>query len=1092
MNKTNDMRMLLFLVFFFGKMGFGFAQNVNAFSEVTSIYKITDDEAEALFHKKDMELTDKFFHTPVDTFSSNNYYRTELIGHYLFVKAIGSQLHVDLKNYNSIHAIALNNQRDLALQVIDSLGIKIEHAQILLGKKEIPFDQKTKSYRKRKKYTGGFLTIKANGETLFYRLNRKDNTPIFSKKWQRFRSTKIGRILIPPYYLNKSKATKGYIALNKPKFLPGDTVKVKAYFTNHKGKPFKKKLQLNLVDGDSYHKTSLHKVELSPTTPGAYLYQFVLSDSLNLDSYYYLNFSYAKRKKNNIKVMSHYFYYEDYQLDEVDYFFRSKQDEYSKGESIIFFAEGKDKNGWTVPHGKVNLIATRGDVDEFYTKEISIPDTLWEHIQYLDSRGETQILFPQNILPEVKMDINIEAQFSNSNGELQTENLEFIYDALEEKIIAKIENGFVVAEYFLNGKSVEKEVELWKDNDEQIDQESIVKLPYKERINPFCNYYSFDTDKAGAELEFENYGYRSDPLDIKPDINLLGNRTPDSIFTTIINPHRIPINYQIRTKNNILTEGVTEEKIWNYQLRKTGGAPFFVYFQYVWGGKPYEKEATYFHVSKLLTIKTDQPSTVEPGEQIQVKVTVKDQNEKPRKNVNLAAGAINAQFEILENVLEPTVNHKRPRKPRLYNSFKLAKIKSISKTLNLSTKWYDNLQLSESLFYRLRYPKDGFHMESDSITADTFYRDIPQFAPYLVKDGKDVPIYLIYCNRQLVYYYGVNDAPPYSFVGQEGMNQIVIRGRDFTYTVDSVFLKAGHKLEFSIDVDNFAKSSFSKNIKIQPANPELSHQEKGLLQRKILHIRNYNSKQKNYVWQGTWNIHQLPSNFRYIATVGPFLQMPIQFLERDGWNNQFAFEPGYTHVVLKGRERLYQHDFFPFKKKMVLPEKIAAQYPGKIIYSPKQIEVKSPFIEKLGSFKSSSSSNNNKGGTYQFKIKKGKEVGFYKFAIVLLEDDTTFTVYNNYTDEIHNLEPKKYTLIVFSSTGNYIKKEFTIQRDTLLYHDLSDEIITIDSSQLLFNKIFTTYLAQYQKENGKTFSPPPTTIPRYDYLGDIGIRGKIS
>ena len=45
----------------------------------------------------------------------------------------------------------------------------------------------------------------ANGETLFYHLNRKDKASIFSKKWQRFRSTKIGRILIPPYYFKNSK-----------------------------------------------------------------------------------------------------------------------------------------------------------------------------------------------------------------------------------------------------------------------------------------------------------------------------------------------------------------------------------------------------------------------------------------------------------------------------------------------------------------------------------------------------------------------------------------------------------------------------------------------------------------------------------------------------------------------------------------------------------------------------------------------------------------------------------------------------------------------------------------------------------------------
>ena len=184
MNKTNDMRMLLFLVFFFGKMGFGFAQNVNAFSEVTSIYKITDDEAEALFKLPTLEMEDKYFHTFVDTFSTNRYHKNEsLNGHYLFVKAVNDELNVLLESFLTVSAVTLNNRRDLTIQVIDSLGKVIENAEVFFGKKKLKYDKSIQAFRKKKTNKGGFLKVKANSETVFYQVNDREKISVFKKRY---------------------------------------------------------------------------------------------------------------------------------------------------------------------------------------------------------------------------------------------------------------------------------------------------------------------------------------------------------------------------------------------------------------------------------------------------------------------------------------------------------------------------------------------------------------------------------------------------------------------------------------------------------------------------------------------------------------------------------------------------------------------------------------------------------------------------------------------------------------------------------------------------------------------------------------------
>jgi hypothetical protein len=56
--------------------------------------------------------------------------------------------------------------------------------------------------------------------------------------------------LFDPYhcnYYNKfSEKHKGYLVFNKPKYMPGDTVKFKAFIINKKGKPIKGKVDVML------------------------------------------------------------------------------------------------------------------------------------------------------------------------------------------------------------------------------------------------------------------------------------------------------------------------------------------------------------------------------------------------------------------------------------------------------------------------------------------------------------------------------------------------------------------------------------------------------------------------------------------------------------------------------------------------------------------------------------------------------------------------------------------------------------------------------------------------------------------------------
>lgn len=1089
MIKLNNMRILLLLIFILGKMTFGLAQYTAPKSPITAIYKITDEEAEMFFKFPETEMKDKYFHTLVDTFSNRKYLKKETLnGHFLFVKATIDNLDVLLESFLTISAVPLNNRRDLTIQVIDSLGKVIENAELFFEKKKLKYDKSIQGFRKKKTNKGGFLKVKANGETVFYQVYDRDKISIFKKRYYRFRSTKIGWIVTTPFRWGgkvwsffkhgfrdhwwswnifrrrkKDKSHQGYVVLNQPKYQPGDTVKVKAYLTNHKGKPLTRDLQLKFYQR---YNRPISTVSISPNSKGNYVYEFVLGDSLKLDQSYGLDFFYKKKKKT-IRVMAHYFRYEDYQLNEVDYTFEATKKEYGSDEKIILLAEGKDKNGWTIPDGNLELIATTSSVLKYYNNEVIIPDTLWKLTQALDTRGQTQLIFPKENLPAVFMRINLHAKFSNSNGELYAESTTIIYDAKKktnEEIKVTLEDEFIVAKYFVDGKEQNTQAELLIETmDINLETERQVQLPFKERINPFIEDYDIDTENVGGYFSADDQEYQ-------PDISAFGKQTKDSIFVTFRNPRRLPITFQLRSKNNLITKKQTDEKTFQLVLKSKNQKAVFLYYQYIWGGQSFEKKVPIHFYKNLLSINVEQPKAVEPGQNVQFKVSVRTAKDKPAKNVNLAAGAINSQFNSLKNIKEPKVKYKSSKSPFEFDTFNLEQKNSIRNNKKITTRWYDELQLDTSLYYQILFPKQGVHIESFPINSpDTFYQDVAQFAPYLVKDGKMESIYLIYCNRKLVYYYGVDNSPAYSFIGLEGPNQITIRTREFIYTIENLMLKKGEKVELSIDVDNYWKSDFKKNISRKAATKEFTLAEKELLNRKIFTLKNFYPKKKVFVWQDETNIHffyggHKIKNYR----LGPFYSNnELRLLVQDDWSNTFKFEPGYNYEILKNRERLYKSNLFDYNKKYILPYSTPRKQVGQLVFSPNKIQAKTSFYDRLSNTFLNNSQRKRESNTghfifqYNSRNKKGSSI----YAIALIENDSTINIYRPNIRQFKYLPPKDYTMILFTPQGNYLKKEFTIRANETLFQDWNNNAFTVDTSRTLFKEMMLKHSEERWDKN---------------------------
>lgn len=922
------------------------------FAQQDLVYQITPKEYSQL--EKGEQITEKYLHTLVDSISrENSALVVEQLGYFIKAYPQEEALELEVIANHSITIVLLNNQKDFSLRVIDSTGQEVENATLFWENRRIPYHLKTKSYRL-KNWTkkAGKIEVWVGEEVAFFDITDEthryyvyENPRIpfkqrlaapfrgiarWSKRvwWETKNWVEDGGFW-DPYH---EQTYKGYLVFNQPKFRPNDTLKIKGYFTNKKGKPLNRPLQLQLLENYS----SKYSTTIKPTRKGVYMAEIALHDSLNLtlDKTYSVSF-YDSKKHSRVKA--HSFRLEDYQLDEVNYSLSSNKKTYERGEKIMIKAEGKFKTGQYIPDGLVRLVVHTNifekklSKDHFYAEIVAIKDTLWQTEIQLSSQKATQILIPTDKLPKARIPIYVDAIFTNSNGEIHQKQL--VFDLTKPKSIQFSLDGAYVKGVFTEGDSIEDKMVRWTATGGVIEHGKLVKLPYQEKVNGYQTTYNIYNP---IHEELVSFRYSQSP----DSVLVNGTHTGKDLSITIQNPRELPINFQLYRGKNLVEEGHSKQA--NIIIKKgiNTKQAYSLKYQYFWGSQPKQAEREFIFYKKELKIAIEQPEKVVPGAQVPIKITVENFRGKKIKGVELTAGAINAKFGDPKNFSNLEIDYKISKKPSPRPEFDHDETEWPEDRIPMTQKWVDKTQLKEDLFYRLRYYHDGIYMQYDTITKDSFYADFAQFSPYLMKNGRAQPIYLIYCNNKLVYYHDVDDNPPYAFIGHEGYNHISIRTLDYIYEIDSVFLKNGQKLELAIDAERYAESKAPVTITKSSTTKLLSPFEKQLLQKTVLVLKSYPGMHQ--VFQGKKNIHIFPVNYydrkKLNYKIAPFhTSEPISYLKKDGFYRTFYFEPNYSYHISHNRERLHEYQWL--KDKQVLPVKLPLQRPRQIVYSPTDLKL---------------------------------------------------------------------------------------------------------------------------------------------------------
>ncbi|GHT17278.1 hypothetical protein FACS189429_0980 [Bacteroidia bacterium] len=888
-----------------------FGQGRNALAErrtsaLTYIYRIADSEAKTLLLKTLEKIEQNLFYDFVDSFPADSTYRKPLAaGHYLFVKTVENRQTADYRFVPAFDVLTLNNNTDLCIQVIDLQGNIVTDAEVRVKSKLLKLDKKTNCYTDKKSYKKGILSVNYKGVTAFYRLEREMNNTSLRRgmNFVLYR-TPLNLVSIPVYYAAHPQSTKwrlesafrwtkegfqrlfdkdfdgnedwrfeqkhsGYFVFNKPKYLPHDTVKFKAFIVKKSsGKPVKEPIKAVLYD---YNSKAHTLAVLNPYNAGGYEFSFVLHDSLNLklDRQYRIELVENKEDYEERRFINGYFQYEDYELSKLKLTVRVPEKQQFAGVPFSVFAKAADENDLQVMDARLKIFAKPQNINRLHENLTYVRDTLFYFEKPLLPTGETEIALPDSLFPKANLSYRITFALLTSDNQTltKTENVNYFYR--DKKIELSLENDSVSVIYRENNIRKQKNVKIFAADNFQ--NETFVYqgiTPFSLPLNPFYKTYTAAADSAKTTLDISAQN---------PMLGCYSQRTGDSVFFNVQNPRNLTFTYNIYKKNTEKTRGAGTSL--NYRTKERSAQNYFVSMRYLWGGAVKDETYRIPFYDRRLNVDVVQPALAFPGQKVETEIRITDKNGKPVQNVDITAFALTSKFNYAPPVL-PDFSKKYPNK-NIVNNFKIKDLDNKKHSEILNRQYWENLaQLDTIEFYKFLYPaKDSIYRYE--MPAPDF---ISQFAPFVFdENGNLQPVHVIYLDSRPVYFGWATNEQPYSFRADAGNHHIRLRLADREIVLSKINIPPAKKLIFSMrnDIRQYGIANYEKK-------KELSEQEQNTLYRYIFPYRNNFGNKFAFIRNGD-NIQLLsqPNNKSYypanFALAGP-ISGNVHFTIRDGYS----------------------------------------------------------------------------------------------------------------------------------------------------------------------------------------------------------------
>ncbi len=1059
---------LIFLPIFLGFIQICFGQQslqkIWRKSHQAFLYKISADSAEKYLEEGIGDVDHLLKQQPLMQFAIDRInHDTIPIGNYLIISVQDFMINAQYYCSSKILPYVINNQVRPQIFLRDKEGNTFTNAKLWVDKKAASLNALSGSFIvENKNPDESIVKIVVGPDTSFGEISVSEENYISISKQRaaRLRSNKIGKIItwvpdrIKYLVTNKPKnwvrkkyktnvAGKGYVLFNKSKYFPSDTIKLKAYLLNRKGKQYKSIVKIHLAYSSKNGNVDRLLTTLKPATAGAYVYEFATGDTLPNDTRYTLRFLDKKNRliyRGNFKI-------EDYLLDEVaTYDIKSLQKKYFTGDTLQFNASAKDANGLALMDGMVKLILLRGNIKDYYQEQVFVPDTLWQQEQKLAVEGDTKFFIPTDSFPDADIMLQAVAIFKNSNNEIQEKTAEAEYYASNAKIDVKVENGMLSAIYYHKGKAANAKGFMKND---LTDDPVAIQFPYTAKIDPQVEEYDFYIeDENGNDITYAVFN-------VEAAYRVAFSRTQrmDTSGFELYNPNKVPVYYSIYDKDKVIFASSSSEENITWRQKMPVGKIYYLRWQYYWAGEERTDNENIALLSKLMSAEIGGSSTVYPGQVDTITVKLKDYKQNKVQGVNITAVSYNSQFAKDINVPEPPYIEKfHGKRPLMHDEFEIDDI-SVSKNFSLGKhqQWRKVFGLDTMPYYTFLFPDSNMQMVKTRIA-----QLLPQVAVYAVQNGVPQEIYMLYINRELVYYNGVTDKGLNAASLFPGYAQVGMRLKDKYIGVDSIYLQPYYKHDIVFDIDKQGK-----DFKVKEADIFWSSQEKLILNNRILRIENNSRNNNGYVWQDD-KAYYLGNSGEHV--VGPFINLDsIQFYKPGDFDFKFSFEPGYRYRITPKMVRLEKIPLVSFEKKVYLPTKKTTWELGDTLTALPKISYEkkitaTAFLEQQGN---NFYQNNYNSGRIQIQMPKDSVIAFT--VLYNKENPALSRVLWGSVNILYNIPFGNYSLILVtknlaylmmesitvSSTGTYCikfhKPKYTVKNEmvaTIIQQQLQRKIIS--------------------------------------------------
>lgn len=887
-------------------------------SYYTFIYKISNEQAKVLYNDI-WDLDTTFLHNLFDSYPTDSAYKKKLpVGHFVFVKTVNEDLSCTLQSVNNLNMSLLNNHRDLVMVFNDSLGRELHDLKVEVRSKRIPFQKSIKAYRLKKSNKKGIVSAQYQGHVSYFEIDRSYNNTFFVRTGRKISQTfPVNHIISPVFYIKdnvsriiygdrliapgiyhrvarifKPKAHSGYLVFNKPIFRPNDTLRLKGFVTTRKAKPIRKAVDVYL---NKYYPDPFSKKigTVTPFRKGGYQFEIRLSDSLNLK----LDESYSVelRDKKGNALLSSRFRYEEYELKKNTYSVRSERK--TKLKPATLYLKGEDSNEMPLFDVRVDILLKPRNVKKYYQPEVFVPDTLWFYQTKLDPIGETKINIPDSVMPAVSFGYEAAVAFYNAENERTVKTVSLDHDTQPFPIKIEIENDSLKVTNLDPQKPATGNIMLTRFIEPHNFTEKQISLPHWEKVDPFANTYSV-AHSINNTIEREEIVLR----DIPDQLQILSNRTSDSLIIATENPKKVTFRYFLFRNKKLIESAETESLVIKRKAKASDGYTLSV--QYIWAGKPQTREYEIRFDRNNLDIKLDHPGVVYPGQKASFKITVADAFGKPVENADLTAYAITKKFETSSTPAVPDFSKEKPGRTT-FNEFNTkATSLHVSKFLDWAF-WKKTLGLDSIAFYKFLFPQNGY-------AEYRIKAEVSQFAPFVVSHGNVTPIRVIYVDGQPVYCEGTGAAEPYSFHISAGEHTVTLRLNISLVTIRNVKIEPGQKLIFSLDYINLPANCTKTEMPYYFNGDELRK-----LSRYFMVVRSQ-LQPDAYLQQG--NIYRLigsRSTYGYPSRewfLGPFYPGKTTYAQKDGLQLTFDYEPFSSYEFKPGLLKLRQADIGNYMK----------------------------------------------------------------------------------------------------------------------------------------------------------------------------------